>query len=106
MFELPNLPYAHDALEPVISQATMHLHHGKHHKRYFDVMNQMLQEAGAKPASLEEVVRGAVLAVPRDQHEACDLARSRPLVEQQPCHQQKGDQTDSQNKLQHKCHQE
>lgn len=44
MFELPNLPYAHDALEPVISQATMHLHHGKHHKRYFDVMNQMLQK--------------------------------------------------------------
>ena len=60
MFELPNLPYAHDALEPVISQATMHLHHGKHHKRYFDVMNQMLQESGAKPASLEDVVRGAV----------------------------------------------
>ena len=60
MFELPNLPYAHDALEPVISQATMHLHHGKHHKRYFDVMNQMLQESGAKPASLEDVIRGAV----------------------------------------------
>lgn len=58
MFKLPDLPYDHAALEPVISQATMHLHHGKHHKRYFDVMNPIVEEQGLT-GSLEDVVRGA-----------------------------------------------
>ena len=59
MFELPDLAYDHAALEPVISKATMHLHHDKHHKRYVDVTNQILEEKGQKPASLEDVVREA-----------------------------------------------
>jgi superoxide dismutase len=33
-FELPNLPYAHDALEPHIDTLTMQIHHGKHHNAY------------------------------------------------------------------------
>ena len=57
MFELPDLPYDHAALEPVISKETMHLHHDKHHKRYVDVTNQILTEKGEKPASLEQVIR-------------------------------------------------
>ncbi len=57
MFKLPDLAYDHAALEPVISKATMHLHHDKHHKRYVDVTNQILEEKGQKPASLEDVVR-------------------------------------------------
>ena len=44
MFELPDLAYDHAALEPVISKATMHLHHDKHHKRYVDVTNQILDD--------------------------------------------------------------
>ena len=59
MFELPDLPYDHAALEPVISKATMHLHHDKHHKKYVDTANQILTEKGATPSSLEEVVQGA-----------------------------------------------
>ena len=59
MFQLPDLPYDHAALEPVISRDTMHLHHDKHHKKYIDTTNQLLAEQGASPASLEEVVRGA-----------------------------------------------
>jgi Fe-Mn family superoxide dismutase len=59
MFELPDLPYDHAALEPVISRATMHLHHEKHHQTYFDTTNKLLAEAGRTPASLEEVVREA-----------------------------------------------
>jgi superoxide dismutase, Fe-Mn family len=59
MFELPDLPYDHAALEPVISKETMHLHHDKHHKRYVDVTNQILSEKGEKPASLEQVIREA-----------------------------------------------
>ncbi|MDR3506441.1 MAG: superoxide dismutase [Caulobacteraceae bacterium] len=60
MFKLPDLPYAYDALSPVISDATMHLHHDKHHARYVTVLNQALEESGAKPADLESVVREAV----------------------------------------------
>lgn len=59
MFALPDLPYDHAALEPVISRATMHLHHEKHHKAYIDNLNRLLDEQDAQPASLEEVVRQA-----------------------------------------------
>ncbi|WP_340645024.1 superoxide dismutase [Phenylobacterium sp.] len=59
MFELPPLPYDHAALEPVISRATMHLHHEKHHKKYVDTLNDLLAKAGATPKNLEEVVRDA-----------------------------------------------
>jgi Fe-Mn family superoxide dismutase len=38
-FSLPPLPYAEDALEPVISAETLRLHHGKHHKKYVDTAN-------------------------------------------------------------------
>ena len=41
-FDLPPLPYAEDALAPVISPETLALHHGKHHKKYVDTMNQLL----------------------------------------------------------------
>jgi len=57
MFELPDLPYDHAALEPVISRATMHLHHEKHHQTYIDTLNRLLNEQDRSPASLEEVVR-------------------------------------------------
>jgi superoxide dismutase, Fe-Mn family len=56
MFELPPLPYAHDALEPVIGAETMRTHHGKHHKTYVDTLNTLLAEKGEPPESLEAVV--------------------------------------------------
>ena len=59
MFELPPLPYDHAALEPVISRATMDVHHGKHHKKYIDTLNALLAKAGGLSESLENVVRGA-----------------------------------------------
>jgi Fe-Mn family superoxide dismutase len=56
-FDLPPLPYAHDALAPVISKETLELHHGKHHRKYVDTMNELLAKQPVEAASLEEVVR-------------------------------------------------
>lgn len=41
-FTLPHLPYAEDALAPVISAQTLSLHHGKHHKTYVDTLNKLI----------------------------------------------------------------
>jgi len=57
MFSLPDLPYPHDALQPVLSETTLRTHHGKHHARYVNVMNEILGDE--KVANLEEVVRRA-----------------------------------------------
>ena len=57
MFILPELPYAADALEPVVSGRTLGFHHGKHHKAYVDTLNRLLAEVGESPATLEAVVR-------------------------------------------------
>ncbi|MGB9867697.1 MAG: superoxide dismutase [Bacillota bacterium] len=49
--ELPQLPYPYDALEPYISEQTLHLHHDKHHQAYVNGLNQaekMLGEARAR----------------------------------------------------------
>jgi Fe-Mn family superoxide dismutase len=59
MFVLPDLPYAFDALAPVISERTLHFHHDKHHKTYVETTNKLLGEAGAAPESLEAVIREA-----------------------------------------------
>ena len=44
-FELPQLPYAHDALEPHIDARTMEIHHGKHHAAYTNNLNNALESA-------------------------------------------------------------
>jgi superoxide dismutase, Fe-Mn family len=49
-YELPLLPYAYNALEPHIDEATLHLHHDKHHKAYVDGLNN----AEAKLADARE----------------------------------------------------
>lgn len=55
-FELPALPYAHDALEPHIDTLTMQIHHGKHHAAYVTNLNAALEgNADAVGLSLEEL---------------------------------------------------
>src|SRR5213082_621842 len=56
-FNLPPLPYSEDALEPVISAETLRLHHGKHHKKYVDTMNELLATNEVRGSSLEDLVR-------------------------------------------------
>ena len=43
-FELPQLSYANDALEPYIDAKTMEIHHTKHHQKYTDMMNAALEK--------------------------------------------------------------
>ncbi len=56
MFKLPDLPFAYDALEPVISAETMGFHHDKHHAKYVETLNKLLDEAAQAPTDLEGVV--------------------------------------------------
>jgi Fe-Mn family superoxide dismutase len=58
-FSLPPLPYAEDALAPVISAETLKLHHGKHHRKYVDTANQLLEKEPLRASSVEELVRQA-----------------------------------------------
>lgn len=59
-FSLMPLPYATDALEPVISQETIDFHHGKHHRKYVEVLSSIIRdEAALQHASLVEIVRAA-----------------------------------------------
>jgi Fe-Mn family superoxide dismutase len=55
MFTLPDLPYDYEALQPTMSSETLHLHHDKHHARYFTVTNEIVKDRG-DVGSLEDVV--------------------------------------------------
>ncbi|WP_217640218.1 superoxide dismutase [Desulfoluna spongiiphila] len=53
---LPPLPWPSDALEPVISQQTIELHHGKHHAGYVAKANQLIDDSRFKGKSVEEIL--------------------------------------------------
>ena len=55
-FELMALPYASEALEPVISAQTLSFHHGKHLAAYVNNLNNLLPGSGMEELSLEEIV--------------------------------------------------
>ena len=54
--ELPALPYADNALEPVISAETIGFHYGKHHQAYVTNLNNLVPGTEFENASLEEIV--------------------------------------------------
>ena len=55
-FTLPPLPYPYDALEPHIDEATMKLHHGKHHQAYVDKLNAAIAASEWESKSLDEIM--------------------------------------------------
>ncbi len=55
-YTLPDLPYAHDALEPHIDAKTMEIHHGKHHNGYVTKVNAALEGTDWADKPIEEVV--------------------------------------------------
>ncbi|MDR0540997.1 MAG: superoxide dismutase [Dysgonamonadaceae bacterium] len=56
-FELVKLPYAADALEPVIGKQTIEFHHGKHLQAYVNNLNNLIQGTKFENADLETIVR-------------------------------------------------
>lgn len=55
--ELPPLPYARDALEPHVSARTLDHHHGKHHAKYVQTLNELIQGSSLAKMPLESVIR-------------------------------------------------
>ena len=58
-FSLPDLPYAHDALQPYMSKETLEFHHDKHHLAYVNNGNNLLKGSELEGKSLEEIVKGS-----------------------------------------------
>ncbi len=56
-FELPDLPYAKNALEPYISQETLEYHHDKHHAAYVNKLNDLVKGTEFEGMSLDDVVK-------------------------------------------------
>ena len=57
-FELPQLPYAYDALEPHIDARTMEIHHSKHHNGYTNNLNNAIVGTAFEGKSIEEILKG------------------------------------------------
>lgn len=57
--ELPELPYAIDALQPHISQETLEFHHGKHHQTYVNNLNNLIEGTEFADSSLEDIIKKA-----------------------------------------------
>lgn len=55
-FQLPDLPYAHDALEPHIDAKTMEIHHGKHHAGYTKKLNAAIEGTDLDGKSIEDIL--------------------------------------------------
>jgi Fe-Mn family superoxide dismutase len=68
-YELPELPYAYDALEPTIDEQTMRIHHGKHHQAYVDNLNKALEGTEWDGRPLEQVLAN-LSSLPEDKQAA------------------------------------
>jgi hypothetical protein len=54
---LPELPYAHNALEPIISEKTISFHYGKHHLTYVNNLNAMVEGTEFETSDLDTIVK-------------------------------------------------
>ncbi|MCA1762409.1 MAG: superoxide dismutase [Flavobacteriales bacterium] len=57
VFSLPDLPYGFDALEPMIDEKTMRIHHGKHFKGYTDKLNKAIERTPFANQSIEDILQ-------------------------------------------------
>lgn len=64
-FKLPPLPYPENALEPHISARTLQFHHDKHHKKYVDTLNELIQGTELENQSLEDIILASADDLPK-----------------------------------------
>ena len=57
-FQLPDLPYNFDALEPHIDSKTMQIHHGKHHAGYTSKLNSAIEGTNLNNKTIEAILKG------------------------------------------------
>lgn len=57
--EMPTLPYATNALEPVISEQTINFHYGKHLQNYVNTLTSLVKDTEWADKSVEDIVKGA-----------------------------------------------
>jgi superoxide dismutase len=62
-YELPELPYAFDALEPTIDEQTMRIHHGKHHQAYVDNLHKLQAGTEFEQMALEDFFKKSTGAI-------------------------------------------
>ena len=55
--KLPELPFAKDALEPIISQETIEYHYGKHHQAYVTNLNKLIAGTEFEDMALEDIIK-------------------------------------------------
>jgi Fe-Mn family superoxide dismutase len=68
-YEVPDLPYDYNALDPHIDEETMHLHHDKHHQAYVTQVNNALEGTELADKPIEEVLKD-LSSVPEDKRTA------------------------------------
>src|SRR3990167_5012450 len=56
-FVLPKLPYEQNALEPYISAKTLSYHYGKHHQKYVDTLNELIDGKDFANMPVEEIIQ-------------------------------------------------
>jgi Fe-Mn family superoxide dismutase len=69
-FEVPDLPYPYDALEPHIDEATMRVHHDAHHKAYVDNANAALAGTPWESSPVEQLLGALEEIIPEDKQRA------------------------------------
>ena len=80
-YEVPDLPYDYDALEPHIDEATMRVHHDKHHQAYVDKANAALEGTEWADKDVDEVLQN-LDSLPDDKQDPGPQQRRRPLQPQ------------------------
>lgn len=58
-YERPKLPYAADALAPIISEETVNYHYGKHEQAYIDTLNALIEDTEYADMPIEEIIKRA-----------------------------------------------
>lgn len=59
-FQLPDLPYQKSALEPHLSKATLEVHHDKHHNKYVNTLNELIEGSEFEGKTLVEILHATV----------------------------------------------